>query len=226
MITDSQAEEIKKQIFNQIESTFPNTQKELAKNQIKNMNNSELELFLKQNNLLVNSEKKIKKDISSCIFCSIFKNEVPSYKIDSNQEALAVLEINPISKGHIIIIPKNHISDSGDLPQKIFSLSKKLSKKIKLKLKPLDIVIYSSKIFDHIVLNLLPIYSNETQNSPRKKLSEDDFKKIYSLLSVKPKKKIETIKKTEKKKKFRKLKEKKINLPKKTENIWLPRRIP
>ena len=45
-----------------------------------------------------------------CIFCRIIAGEIPSKKIHADKYALAILDINPISEGHSLVIPKKHIA--------------------------------------------------------------------------------------------------------------------
>ncbi len=46
--------------------------------------------------------------MEDCIFCKIVKGEMPSYKIYEDKKTIAFLDINPIAKGHILVIPKVH----------------------------------------------------------------------------------------------------------------------
>lgn len=46
-----------------------------------------------------------------CIFCKIVKKEIPARIIDENEYAMAFLDVNPISNGHVIVIPKKHYSN-------------------------------------------------------------------------------------------------------------------
>ncbi|MBT4856817.1 HIT family protein [Candidatus Uhrbacteria bacterium] len=46
-----------------------------------------------------------------CLFCKIIAGEVPSYKIYEDQNVCAFLNIYPYSKGHTLIIPKEHSED-------------------------------------------------------------------------------------------------------------------
>ena len=59
----------------------------------------------------------------------IVDKDIASTIIDENKFAIAVLDINPISKGHTMIIPKKPVSDAKMLPGQSFSLAKKNSKK-------------------------------------------------------------------------------------------------
>ncbi|GAI11764.1 unnamed protein product, partial [marine sediment metagenome] len=128
MLSEEQTEQIKKQIIQQIEENFPEDKKELAKQQIHAMNSEQIETFLKQNKLTQTQQKNP--------FRSIISGETPSYKIDENKNAIAVLEINPISNGHIIIIPKKPIPEGKKILKTISSLAEKVAEKIKTKLKP------------------------------------------------------------------------------------------
>ena len=103
MIPQEQADQIKQQIIQQIESTFPEDKKESAIKQIELMGSEQLEEFLEKNNLMKTGENPTG---DKCIFCSIISEEISSYKIDENKDAIAILEINPISRAHVLIIPK------------------------------------------------------------------------------------------------------------------------
>ena len=46
-----------------------------------------------------------------CIFCKIIKGELPSYKVYEDEETLAFLDINPVNRGHTLVIPKKHSND-------------------------------------------------------------------------------------------------------------------
>ncbi|MFW9822695.1 MAG: HIT family protein [Candidatus Thorarchaeota archaeon] len=69
-----------------------------------------------------------------CIFCKIVKKIIPSKIIFENELTLAFLDISPISKGHTIIIPKNHYSTLEDIPEdelvETFKVVKKIATRI------------------------------------------------------------------------------------------------
>lgn len=44
-----------------------------------------------------------------CILCEVVKGSLPSYKVYEDNEVLGILDINPITGGHCLIIPKKHI---------------------------------------------------------------------------------------------------------------------
>jgi len=209
MIPPEQVENIKEQIISQIESTFPEEKKAESIEKLKGMDSEQLQEFLIQNNLIKTDGEGSAP--GKCIFCSIVSGEVPTNKIDENKEAIAVLEINPISNGHSLILPKEHIPDSSKIPKQATELAEKVAKKIKSKLKPKDVTISSSNLFGHEIINILPVYEKETMQSERQQTKPEELEELKKLLEVKTK--ITTIKKTV----LKKLK---------AEKLWLPKRIP
>jgi histidine triad (HIT) family protein len=206
MLTQEQTEEIKNQIMQQIESTFPEDKKDMAKSKISGMNSEQLEEFLKQNKMIKEQQGQ------ECIFCSIVFGDIPSHKIGENDKAIAILEINPISKGHTLIIPKEHISSKEKLPKEVLSLAQNITSKIKTKLGSKDVNIFSSNLFGHEILNLLPIYDKETPDSPRKQAKPEELAELQKIL--------------EKEEEIPPKKPKRAKKEKSEEKIRLPKRIP
>lgn len=52
----------------------------------------------------------------NCIFCKIVRGEVPSLNVWETEEALAFLDIGPLAEGHLLVIPKPHYANLGDIP--------------------------------------------------------------------------------------------------------------
>jgi diadenosine tetraphosphate (Ap4A) HIT family hydrolase len=46
--------------------------------------------------------------IDGCIFCKIIRGTIPCHKVAETAKTLAFLDINPLSEGHVLIIPKYH----------------------------------------------------------------------------------------------------------------------
>ena len=217
-LTEEQLDDFKQQIIKQIESSFPEEKKESAIERINSMNREEFIEFLKKNKLLASEEsdqeqyeESTETGQNETPFRMIIEGKIPSYKLDENKNSIAVLEIKPISKGHIIIIPKKAIFESGKVPQYIFSLAKRISKKIKAELKPKEVLISASPVLGEIIINVLPVYSNESLTSQRKQSSKEELEELKTILEKKQKTK------TIKKPKIKKLEQSKM---------WLPRRIP
>lgn len=71
--------------------------------------------------------------MSDCIFCKIIKGEIPCSKVYEDEKFLAFLDINPVSSGHTLLIPKNHYRWVYDVPQ--FDQYWQVAKKIALAIK-------------------------------------------------------------------------------------------
>ncbi|KAL2151260.1 hypothetical protein VTH82DRAFT_6358 [Thermothelomyces myriococcoides] len=54
--------------------------------------------------------------MASCIFCKIVKGEIPCFKLAETEKTLAFLDINPLSRGHALVIPKFHGEKLTDIP--------------------------------------------------------------------------------------------------------------
>lgn len=85
--------------------------------------------------------------VKECIFCQISCKEVHSYVIYDDNEVMAFLDIEPLTKGHTLIIPKKHFNDFLDTPNdivcKIFTLAKNISKVLKKIFNYDAVIIYS-----------------------------------------------------------------------------------
>ncbi len=54
--------------------------------------------------------------MNDCIFCKIVRGDIPSFKVYETDETLAFLDINPVTKGHVLVIPKSpHASNIFDI---------------------------------------------------------------------------------------------------------------
>lgn len=51
-----------------------------------------------------------------CLFCSIIDGEVPSHTVHETEDVFAFLDVNPLSRGHTLVIPTRHAGAVGDLP--------------------------------------------------------------------------------------------------------------
>lgn len=189
MLSPQQITEIKKQLSAQIEKSFPEDKKEFAKKQIQEMNSEQLEEFLKQNKLTVQERGGLASEGGQCIFCAITSGKMDSFKIAENREAIAVLELNPVSRGHVIILPRKHISSYKEISEEIKKLAKKVSKRLKSKLKAKKVLMENSNLFGHEIINLIPIYEGKPieKNQERKPASKEALSQLQKTLKEKPK---------------------------------------
>jgi len=104
--------------------------------------------------------------MEDCIFCKIVKGEIPSFKVYEDEKVFAFGDINPISAGHTLIIPKRHAQDlweiSGDDLTAVHLASKKIIKAIQDLLQPSGVACVqlngpgANQVVLHYHLHLVP----------------------------------------------------------------------
>lgn len=53
--------------------------------------------------------------MDNCVFCKIISGDIPSFRVYEDEECIAVLDINPASPGHTLVIPRVHRKDLTEL---------------------------------------------------------------------------------------------------------------
>ncbi len=113
-------------------------------------------------------DKEIQK---SCIFCKIANGEIPVYQIYEDELVKAFLDVNPIAKGHTLVIPKKHYENIFETPDEVLEriniICKKLAIKIKNKLGATGINIINASGKDaqqtvfHLHYHIIPRNQND-----------------------------------------------------------------
>jgi len=122
--------------------------------------------------------------MNDCIFCKIVKGEIPAKKVYESEKVLAFLDVNPISKGHLLVIPKKHFENIFDIDKdylrEIISVSKETALIIKKKLNATGVNILHASGRDaqqsvfHFHIHLVPRYKNDKLNT----WPESDYKEL------------------------------------------------
>lgn len=177
-------EKVRQQILTQLEK-MPTEQVAGLRQQILNATPEELEQFL----------RKMNKPAGGCIFCKIAKGEVSTVKIYESAEILAILDINPISAGHILILPKKHFQFIFQIPDEIltelFYFIKQLSPILinSTKAEGLSIIAHQGveQNVPHFVINLIPRFSNEKIGfeQERQKKSKEELENLAGEIRTK-----------------------------------------
>ena len=68
--------------------------------------------------------------MEDCIFCKIVKGEIPCFKIYEDEKVLSFLDINPMSQGHALIIPKAHAANLWEIQEEDLMAVQIAAKKI------------------------------------------------------------------------------------------------
>jgi histidine triad (HIT) family protein len=73
--------------------------------------------------------------MTECIFCDIISGKIESSKVYEDDRVLALMDIQPVNQGHILIIPKKHAKLMTDLDDDLISHIFKIAKKINIALR-------------------------------------------------------------------------------------------
>ncbi len=136
-----------------------------------------------------------------CVFCKIVNGQIDSAKVYEDEDTLAFLDINPFTKGHCLVIPKQHSENIFDIDEetlkKVTVVTKHISKKIKNVLRADGIRISQSNgreagqaIF-HFHLHIIPRYKNdgvsmsETITTHPPKADSEELKKLAETIKGK-----------------------------------------
>jgi len=101
-----------------------------------------------------------------CIFCDIIQDRAPCNKIYEDELSLAILDINPFSRGHCLVIPKRHVPWWHDLSEEenasLFGVAKIVAQKMMKALTPDFVCMYArGRRIPHTHIFLVPTYSGD-----------------------------------------------------------------
>lgn len=109
-----------------------------------------------------------------CLFCRIANGEIPSKTLYEDEGFRVILDLGPATKGHALILPKEHATDlfelSDETASRVLVLAKKMAAKMKEKLHcdGLNLVQNNGKAagqtVSHFHLHMIPRYLNDGQN--------------------------------------------------------------
>lgn len=111
---------------------------------------------------------------NDCVFCKIASGEIPCKKIYEDEKVIAFLDVNPVSRGHSLVIPKKHFENIFDIEEDTLKDIMYVVKTISLTLKEnlnadgINIIHSSGKeaqqsVF-HFHIHLVPRYKEDNLN--------------------------------------------------------------
>ncbi|KAI0880435.1 HIT domain-containing protein [Annulohypoxylon maeteangense] len=132
--------------------------------------------------------------MAACIFCKIIKGEIPCFKLFESDKTLAFLDINPLSKGHALVIPKFHGAKLTDIPDEQLSEILPVVKKLATATGAVDFNILQNngriahQVVDHVHFHMIP-KPNEAEGLgvgwPQKETDMEALKALFD--DIKPK---------------------------------------
>jgi histidine triad (HIT) family protein len=106
-------------------------------------------------------------DEQECIFCRIVRGELPSRRVYEDEDVIGLLDIQPFSRGHVLVIPKKHVvwfhEMSEELTAKVFKAAKRISEKMKkaYDVEYIDLFARGMRI-PHVHIFLIPTIKGES----------------------------------------------------------------
>lgn len=126
----------------------------------------------------------------NCIFCKLANGDIPSATIYEDESFRVILDLNPATKGHALILPKEHAANIFEMPEelemKAFALAKKIGGKMMdiLKCDGFNVVqnngTAAGQTVFHFHVHLIPRYENDGAGItwPQGALSEENKNEI------------------------------------------------
>ena len=112
--------------------------------------------------------------MENCIFCKIAAGEIPSNTIYEDDSFRVILDLGPATKGHALVLPKNHYADLFEIPEDVLADAAKVAKKVagtmkeKLSCDGLNLVQNNGEAAGqtvmHFHLHIIPRYVNDGQH--------------------------------------------------------------
>lgn len=126
------------------------------------------------------------------IFSKIVNGDIPSYKLAENEKFYAFLDINPLAKGHSLVVPKQEIDYLFDMEDDLLADMNVFSKKVALAIekvvpcKRIGTAVLGLEV-PHAHIHLIPINTEAdiSFSRPKLKFTEKEFKELAEKISKK-----------------------------------------
>ena len=103
---------------------------------------------------------------SDCVFCDIVAGKARAYRILEDERSLCILDINPFTRGHCLVISKRHVQFWHDLDEdeviSLFRVARKAARKLKTAFKPEFVGMYArGRRIPHTHIFLVPTVKDD-----------------------------------------------------------------
>ena len=114
--------------------------------------------------------------MAECLFCAIVAGELPGEIVDSDEHTVSFMDINPATRGHALVVPREHVADlmeasDAQLEQTILA-ARRLARTIEAALEPDGFNILNScrpaawQTVFHLHLHVIPRYEDDPLKLP------------------------------------------------------------
>ena len=134
----------------------------------------------------------------NCIFCKLANGQIPTNSIYEDDDFNVILDASPATKGHTLILPKEHYANIFEIDEEILGKAAKLAKKIMIKEKDnlkcdgYNLLQNNGEVAGqtvfHFHMHLIPRYESDENKDiiqwSHIKLSDDEMKEIKDKMSM------------------------------------------
>lgn len=130
--------------------------------------------------------------MKDCIFCKIINKELPTRTIYEDEDIQVIMNTNPITDGHLLILPKKHYENIFDIKEEIIAhsikaLREKIYPLIKEKLNCEGLTICENNFLGqeikHFHIHVIPRYKNDNVDFSYNKDKITDLDKVFQQLT-------------------------------------------
>ncbi len=126
------------------------------------------------------------------IFSRIIAGEIPCYKVAEDERFFAFLDINPLKKGHTLVVPKQEVDYLFDLSDDDLAAMQVFAKKVALAIgkafpcRKVAQVVLGLEV-PHAHIHLIPMQSEQDVqfSNPKLKLNEEEFRAVAEAIRAK-----------------------------------------
>jgi histidine triad (HIT) family protein len=123
-----------------------------------------------------------------CIFCKIIEGEIPAVKVLDEESVIAFMDINPASRGHMLVVPKKHAENIFEISEDdlaaVSKAVKRCAKAVKEALNAGGITVLqlngkvSDQVIPHLHVHIMPRSENDGLPVSSWRLTPGDIKEI------------------------------------------------
>jgi histidine triad (HIT) family protein len=111
-----------------------------------------------------------------CLFCKIVAGEIPSARVDEDERTVAFMDINPATRGHLLVVPREHAVDLLEVPdadlEACARTAQRLARRVKERLGADGVNLLNScgpaawQTVFHFHVHVIPRYDNDPLRLP------------------------------------------------------------
>jgi histidine triad (HIT) family protein len=115
-------------------------------------------------------------DPSDCLFCKIAAGDIPSTRVYEDERTIAFMDINPGSRGHLLVIPRTHSTDLLEIEavdlEAVARTAQVMARRVKDKLSADGVNLINScgarawQTVFHFHMHVIPRYDGDTLRLP------------------------------------------------------------